>query len=213
MKTVSKILASSVVFAALSAQGATTAVQNVMYGFAGLDFNPAGSVTIPAFTGAGTWNSTTLTGTGSLQFGVVNNSPAAETFAGTLGVTFNLVPTGATFAPGSIAVGPVPFGPVLLGAGGGATFGPFNSAVTPIVVTGANGAAIPVAINTSTALTVTQGGGAIQIASQGKVSFDVVYDFTPRIDNNIPEPKVYGAIGALLSLGVLGYRQYRLKKA
>lgn len=42
---------------------------------------------------------------------------------------------------------------------------------------------------------------------------DVTYDYTCTPGAIIPEPKVYGLIGAALSLGVLGYRQYRSKKA
>jgi hypothetical protein len=54
------------------------------------------------------------------------------------------------------------------------------------------------------------GGGnlALVFATQAGGSISVTYTY----HNDVPEPKVYGAIGAVACLGLLGYRRYRTSR-
>ena len=51
------------------------------------------------------------------------------------------------------------------------------------------------------------GGGNALFHTYGQASLDVTYNFS-----NVPEPSFYGAMGALVCFGLLGYRQYRAKQ-
>lgn len=55
------------------------------------------------------------------------------------------------------------------------------------------------------------GGGSSDILTPttGSASVSVTYTYT----TNVPEPKVYGAIGAVACLGLLGYRRFRNNQA
>lgn len=55
------------------------------------------------------------------------------------------------------------------------------------------------------------GGGTSDIVtpSTGSATFTVVYNYTTAV----PEPRVYGAIGAVACLGLLGYRRLRARQA
>jgi len=80
-------------------------------------------------------------------------------------------------------------------------------------VNGWTGATISLPISTKVSSSIGGGGGGqltISLQTVGLAQVDVTYDTTPCV---VPEPKVYGAIGALLSLGLLGFRHYRAKKA
>ena len=54
------------------------------------------------------------------------------------------------------------------------------------------------------------GVGQFAITTSDSINVQVTYTYTTT---NVPEPKVYGALGAVVCLGLLGYRQYRLKNS
>src|SRR4030095_8756372 len=76
---------------------------------------------------------------------------------------------------------------------------------------GAGGTFLPIAVTSLTSANWVTGGSSAGLFNQGKMSLTVTYTYEPSA--NVPEPATYGAIGALISLGLLGYRQYRLKRA
>ena len=70
---------------------------------------------------------------------------------------------------------------------------------------GAGSIALPVNGNASTSAT---GSGNIisQFSTSANAHVTVTYTYSTA---NVPEPKVYGAIGAVACLGLLGYRRFR----
>ncbi len=124
---------------------------------------------------------------------------------GNLTVNQNLT-SGVKLVP---ALGTTRFGPI---GNGGDTSGP--GTVAAFYGPGS----VQLDLN-STIVALIPGGGNIELiydesgdGAFGSATLDVTYDYTCT-EVRVPEPKVYGLIGAALSLGVLGYRQYRSKKA
>lgn len=139
------------------------------------------------------------------------------------GVTVTFAGPFTLAAPGGnlVANPSLSFGPIALTAGQTKPFGPSGIGAlatnfpTTAAFLGAGNLNIPV---TSAVTTVLGGSSNIELLFAsgegvfGTAVVDVTYDYTCD-GGGIPEPKVYGLIGAALSLGVLGYRQYRSKKA
>ena len=170
---------------------------------------------------------TEISAKGSLTHAdVVVGNPAINgtiTYSGPITVT---VPGGVT-GNGLSAAQFLQFGPIAVPAGGSAPFGPAGSGGVPYpdVDFAANVAQFffgpDVILGISSTITTGLAGEANLGVSYNvaafegnfaQVNLDVTYDYTCE-DIRVPEPKVYGLIGAALSLGVLGYRQYRSKKA
>ncbi len=169
---------------------------------------------------------TEISALGSLTHNVAPGNQAINgtiTYSGPITVT---VPGGVT-GDGLSAAQSLTFGPIEVPAGGETAFGPDGSGGSPYpdvdyavdVAQFASG--LDVILNISSTITTSLSGGAnigvsydaaIFEGNFAQVNLDVTYDYTCQ-DIQVPEPKVYGLIGGALSLGVLGYRQYRSKKA
>lgn len=158
-----------------------------------------------------------LTAVGSLHNeSLVSSNLATVSFSGPFTLTApggNLVAT-PTLTTGQLGFAPNQtrlFGPIGSSASGTNALGNSQNAA----FTGAGFVNMPLA----TAVGSSQvGTAALEIlyplAGDGvfvTAYVDVTYDYSDG--SIVPEPKVYGMIGAALSLGVLGYRQYRSKKA
>jgi hypothetical protein len=120
------------------------------------------------------------------------------------------------------------FGPFSIVSGGTQAFSGAGAPAVPINVT----TAVPIAqfagagtinlpLSTVVSQTVIGGGGNVSLLLNGSgegtfanLSVEVIYTYDCiGQTGGAPEPKTYGMIGAALSLGLLGYRQYRAKKA
>jgi hypothetical protein len=75
-----------------------------------------------------------------------------------------------------------------------------------------NGVANIVLPVTGTAINSASGGGSLfaGAVNNGYTTASITYNYHTAA---VPEPKVYGAVGAVACLGLLGYRRYRSQKA
>ena len=107
-------------------------------------------------------------------------------FGGTSGVTFNEVASSTSADTQSLS--------------GGADLALFTGSGNislPIIAKGQSSGSGP-------------GSFLQQFTTQASASASVSYNYTT---SGVPEPKVYGAIGAVACLGLLGYRRYRSQQA
>ena len=197
--------------AATAATQTLQAVNNpVNAAFTATDYS--GSFNIPQFNQPGqtlTGVSLKITGDGRSQ--ITNNGLQQDTFGGNFTVTFTI--SGFGGGPfGNNTIVSVPN--ALLAPGASTPFGT-GSASGSVNVTGplggfAGAGTVPIALQVSTTgIQLTGTGGNGGFLTQGQGSLEVTYTYQ-RTD--VPEPSFYGAMGALVCFGLLGYRQYRAKQ-
>ena len=218
MKKTLLLAAASVALAqAVSAATQTLPAANnpVNPAFTATDYS--GSFNVPKFNTVGgtlvlTGVSLKITGDGRSQ--ITNNGQQADTFGGNFTVAFTISGFGGgPFANNTIVNVPN----VLLNPAQSTPFGT-GSANGSVNVTGglagwadaAGVGTVPIGLAVSTvgiALTGTGGNGGF--LTQGQGTLEVTYTYNR---SDVPEPSFYGAMGALVCFGLLGYRQYRAKQ-
>ena len=209
--------------AALSAYGAsvagTVANNPNQAAFADTDYSNS-NWTVTKFNLAGQTLTSVdfkLTMAGQSQIG--NTGAQSDTFNGSTVINFTITKPSSGTAAGSINI-TVPAQVIGPGTIASPTFGPFSpgngiatlstsAAGDLAALTGAGGpVAIPLAVQGGIT-GLFGGGGNAQMHTQAQVSLEVTYNYRP---SEVPEPSFYGAMGALVCFGLLGYRQYRAKQ-
>lgn len=79
-----------------------------------------------------------------------------------------------------------------------------SGAADLILFTGAGNINLPV-----NAIGNSSGTGSPSLVVQASISGGGLARVTYNYATNVPEPRIYGAIGAVACLGLLGYRRYR----
>lgn len=160
----------------------------------------------------------TLTGvsikvTGTGQSRITNNSLQTDNFTASANVNFQI--SGFTPAPFTHTV-VVTIPSTSLTAGSTSGFFPNTTSGTVNATdlgnwadpAGSGTVSIPLSVSTTSAST-SGGGGNSALQTQGQAQIEVTYTYTTT---DVPEPSFYGAMGALVCFGLLGYRQYRMKQ-
>lgn len=160
----------------------------------------------------------TLTGvaikvTGAGQSRITNNSQQTDNFTATANVAFQI--SGFTPAPFThtvtVTIPSTSIAPATTSSFfSNSTFGTVNATdLSNWADPGGSGTvSIPLSVTTTSSST-TGGGGNLTLQTQGQANIEVTYTYQTT---DVPEPSFYGAMGALVCFGLLGYRQYRMKQ-
>jgi len=196
---------------------ATAATQVVSGGSVGAVFAPTdvnGTFNVPQFNIPGeTLIGVSLKITGDARSTVTNTGAQTDIFGGTVLVNFII----SGFGGGPFTEGTTVTIPNVSLVATATSPVASNSAFATTSVTGSlaawvGGGTFPVSLQATVppgGASISGGGGNLQLATEAQGTLEVTYTYQPT---SVPEPSFYGAMGALVCFGLLGYRQYRAKQ-
>ncbi len=226
MNTQKTILALAVAAAvAIPAYGIPDGPYTANYGTIGsqqtVDFST--TLSVPKFNTVGgtrTLDSVSFTLSGGSAAGqsVINTGSSTATFVLTTTVSITLLdPLGGTVVT---TIPTVQNTALNLGAGLSRDFGTTAGSDSDLVTytsnlgqfTGAGNVVLPLFSVTSTGAAGGGGNNTPNFTTTAFANISVTYNYS-NVETPVPEPRVYGAIGAVACLGLLGYRRLRARQA